>query len=149
MARLLVGLPALTGAIEKYANRFDLVELRPGDQTIPKESTLRKWRKAVKPGFVFSVVLPRVVGEVQAGKELDHALKAALEVAAVVQARCIVLQTPPAVRPTSANKKRVAAVFERIAPEGVVRCWEPQGMWERDDVIATAKDIGVVPVFDA
>ena len=58
MARLLVGLPALRGDIQKYKQRFDLVELRPVDTSLPRVTTLRKWRKSVPPGFVFSVVLP-------------------------------------------------------------------------------------------
>ena len=148
MARLLVGLPALQGELAKYASRFDLVELRPVDTVMPKPGTLRKWRKAVPPSFVFSVVLPRVVGDLAPGPELDAALTASLEVAASLEARCVVLQTPASVRPTAANKKRLAAVFERIPREGTVRCWEPAGLWEREEVLATARAIGVLPVFD-
>lgn len=60
----------------------------------------------------------------------------------------MILQTPPAVRPTAANKKRLAAVFARIAREGTVRGWEPGGLWERDGIIATARELGVLPVLD-
>ena len=41
MARLLVGLPALQGDLEKYKTRFDLLELRPVDTTVPRPGTLR------------------------------------------------------------------------------------------------------------
>jgi uncharacterized protein YecE (DUF72 family) len=149
MARLLVGLPAPQGDLAKYATRFDMVEVRPVDTQVPKASTLRRWRKSVPPSFVFSVVLPRVVGELTPGTALDQALTTSLEVAAALEARCVVLATPPEVRPTSTNKKRIAAIFERIPPEGLVRCWEPAGMWEREDVLAASRAMGVVPVFDA
>lgn len=149
MARILVGLPALQGDLEKYQGRFDMVELRPIDSSVPRVGTLRKWRKLVPPGFVFSVILPRVVGELTPGPALDEALATSLEIAAAVEARCVVLQTPATVRPTAANRKRLVAIFERIAPEGTVRCWEPTGMWEREDVIATARSAGVLPIFDA
>lgn len=148
MARLLVGLPALQGDLEKYASRFDLVELRPVDAALPKPSTLRRWRKSVPPAFVFSVVLPRVVGELAPGPELDAALGTSLEVAAALEARCVILQTPASVRPTAVNKKRLDAIFARIPREGTVRCWEPAGIWERDEVIAAARTLGVLPVFD-
>ncbi|WP_437738685.1 DUF72 domain-containing protein [Sorangium sp. So ce1335] len=148
MARLLVGLPSLKGDIQKYKDRFDLVELRPIDSSLPRVTTLRKWRKAVPPGFVFSVVLPRVVGELAAGSELDAALSTSLEVAAVLEARCIVLQTPASFRPTATNRKKLAALFERLPAEGVVRCWEPSGIWERDDIVATARAAKVIPVLD-
>lgn len=149
MARLLVGLPALQGDLEKYKTRFDLLELRPVDTTVPRPGTLRKWRKLVGPGFVFSVVLPRAVGDLTPGPALDAALAESLEVAAAVEARCIILQTPATVRPTATNRKRLAAVMEKIAPEGIVRCWEAQGMWEREDVLETARAIGALPVLDA
>lgn len=148
MTRLLVGLPSLKGDLQKYKNRFDLVELRPVDASTPRPSTLRKWRKAVPPGFVFSVVLPRVVGELASGKEFDEALARALEAAAVLEARCVVLQTPASLRPTASNRKKLAALFERLPAEGVVRCWEPAGIWERDDIVATARAAKVIPVFD-
>jgi uncharacterized protein YecE (DUF72 family) len=149
MARLLVGLPALQGDLEKYKTRFDLLELRPVDTTVPRPGTLRKWRKLVGPGFVFSVVLPKAVGDLTPGPALDAALAESLEIAAAVEARCIVLLTPATVRPTAANRKRLAAVFDKIAPEGIVRCWEAQGMWEREDVLETARSIGALPVLDA
>jgi uncharacterized protein YecE (DUF72 family) len=149
MARLLVGLPALQGNLESYQTRFDMVEMRPVDTSVPRVGTLRKWRKSVPPGFVFSVILPRVVGELTLGAALDQALATSLEAAAAVEARCVVLQTPATVRPTAANRKRIAALFERIPPEGTVRCWEPSGMWEREDVLATARSAGVLPIFDA
>ena len=148
MARLLVGLPALQGDLEKYASRFDLVELRPVDAALPKPSTLRRWRKTVPPSFVFSVVLPKIVGELTPGPELDAALATSLEVASVLEARCVILQTPASVRPTAANKKRLAAVFDRMPREGTVRGWEPAGLWEREEVLATSRSLGVLPVLD-
>lgn len=149
MARVLVGLPLLQGDIQKYAKRFDMVELRPVDTSVPRTATLRAYRKAVPPGFVFSVVLPRVVGALTPGPELDRALVTSLEVAIAVEARCIVLATPAAVRPTAANRKRIAALFERLPREGNVLAWEPGGMWEREDVLATAQAAGALPVLDA
>lgn len=149
MARLLVGLPVLKGDIQKYKNRFDMVELRPVDTSLPRPGTLKKWRASVPPTFVFSVVLPRVVGELEPGKPLDEALDQALEVARTLESRCIVLTTPASIRPTAANRKRLAAIIERLPNEGVVRCWEPLGMWEREDILATARSLGVVPVLDA
>lgn len=148
MARLLVGLPALRGDLGKYSSRFDMVELRPVDTSLPRLGTLRKWRAATPPTFVFSIVLPRDVGSLEPGEALDKALESSLGVARTLEARCVVLQTPASIRPTATNKKRLAAVLSRVPKEGVVRCWEPLGMWERDDILATARELGVVPVLD-
>jgi uncharacterized protein YecE (DUF72 family) len=148
MARLFVGLPALRGDLQKYKARFDLLELRPVDTSLPRLNVLRRWRASTPPAFAFSVVLPRVISALAPGAELDDALATSLAVARTVEARCIVLQTPATIRPTAANRKRLAAVFERIPREGVVRCWEPQGMWEREDILETARALEVVPVLD-
>lgn len=149
MARLLVGPATLTGDIQKAPERFDLVEVRSANEDWPKDATLRRWRKAVPPAFVFSVVLPRPVAELAQGAEAEAALRDALHVAALLQARCVLLQTPPDVRPTTANRKKLAALFEKIPAEGTVRCWEPSGLWEAEDVIATARAAHVLPVLDA
>lgn len=149
MTRLHVGLHALPGDIKKYQADLDLVELHPVDASLPALPGLRRWRKATAPTFVFSVVLPRIVGEMGTGKTFEDALAKSLEVATVLEARCIVLQTPADVRPTAANRKKIAALFARIPPEGTLRFWEPYGMWEREDVIDTARSAGALPVFDA
>lgn len=151
MARLLVGLPAFKGDLAKYAARYDFVEVRASEATplFPRAPTLRRWRKAVPPSFSFTVVLPRVVSALVPSAALDEALAASLEAAAVLQARCVLLQTPPDVRPTTLNKKRLAALFERIPAEGVVRCWEPSGIWEREEIFAVARAVGALPVLDA
>jgi uncharacterized protein YecE (DUF72 family) len=148
MTRLHVGLHALPGDIKKYQADLDLVELHPVDASLPAIAGLRRWRKATAPTFVFSIVLPRVVGELGSGKAFEDALTKSLEVATVLEARCIVLQTPAELRPTGANRKKLAALFARIPPEGTLRFWEPHGMWEREDVIDTARAAGALPVFD-
>lgn len=149
MARLLVGLAALTGDLRKIHERFDMVEVRQSDGEWPKDATLRRWRKSVTPGFVFAVVLPPAVASLAPGAEGEAALVEALHVAALLESRCILLQTPPDVRPTSTNKKRIAALFEKVPSEGTVRCWEASGVWEAEDVITTARAARVLPVLDA
>lgn len=149
MARLLVGPAVLTGDPAKVAERFDLVEVRAPGGEWPKDATLRRWRKSVPPAFVFTVVLPPAVASLASGPEADEALRESLHVAALLQARCLLLQTPPDLRPTTANRKRLASLFEKIPAEGTARCWEPSGMWEADDVIATARAAHVLPVLDA
>jgi uncharacterized protein YecE (DUF72 family) len=149
MARLFVGLSALQGDLSKYSRQFDMVEVHPIDTALPRIGTLRKWRKSAEPSFILSVVLPRAVGTLTLGPELDEALAATLEVATTLEARAMVLQTPADVRPTAANKKRLAEVFERIPRDGVLRCWEPSGIWEREEILATARTLGVYAVFDA
>ncbi|MEZ4294959.1 MAG: DUF72 domain-containing protein [Polyangiaceae bacterium] len=149
MARLLVGPAVITGDVQKVHERFDLIEVRAPAAGWPKDATLKRWRKAAPPAFVFTVVLPPAVASLAQGSAAEEALREALHVAALLQARCVLLQTLPDVRPTSANRKKIAALFDKIPAEGVVRCWEASGLWEPDDVIATARAAHVLPVLDA
>ena len=149
MARILVGLATLTGDIKKVVDRFDLVEVRLSAGSWPKDATLKRWRKTAPPAFVFSVVLPPAVATLATDAEATEALADALHVAAILEARCILLQTPADVRPTTANKKRIAALFKNVPSEGTVRCWEPAGVWEAEDTVATARAAHVLPVLDA
>src|SRR5258707_3286072 len=100
MARPHVGLATLEGDLERYAEKYDLLELRPGDVAMPKPATLRAWRRKVPPSFVFSVVFPKVVGELKPSAALDQAVEHALAVAREVEARCLVIATPPSIKPT-------------------------------------------------
>jgi uncharacterized protein YecE (DUF72 family) len=149
MARLLVGPAALTGDLQKLSERFDLVEVRSPGGAWPRDATLKRWRKSVPPAFVFTVVLPPAVAALAQDAAADEALRETLHVAALLQARCVLLQTPADVRPTTANRKRIAALFEKIPAEGTVRSWEASGLWEPEDVMATARAAHVLPVLDA
>jgi uncharacterized protein YecE (DUF72 family) len=149
VVRLIVGMPTLVGDVAKFGARFDMVELHPVDTTTPRAATLRGWRRAVPPSFVFSVVLPAAVGRLEAGTAAASALGSALEVATTVEARCLVLQTPAEIRPTVSNKKRIAQLLESLPHTGVVVCWEPQGIWEPAEVLEVARASGAVPIVDA
>ncbi len=149
MARLLVGLPALSGKLKSYSSIFDMVELRPVDTSLPALKKLRGWREQVPPSFVFSVIMPRCVAELRSGPEVDQAIEQSLNVATAVQAGCVLVCTPPAVRPTKVNRERLAALFERLNRPGQVLGWESSGLWEVDDVLETAGRLGVLAVLDA
>lgn len=149
MVRVQVGLPDLGMDMAKYAAKFDMVELRPNPSAMPKTSTLRAFRRAVNPSFTFSVVLPPVVGALAMTPEMDTALTGALAVATTLEARVIVLATTTEVRPTTQTVMRLRAVVDRLPKPGTVLAWEPQGLWERKDVVSLSKTLGLLPVFDA
>jgi uncharacterized protein YecE (DUF72 family) len=146
MARLLVGMPTFKGKLETYSASFDVVEVRPVDTPLPKLTKLAKWRERVPPSFAFSVVLPR---EVATLAKSDDALKQAVETARVLQANCIVLATPASVRPTKANRDRIRELAASLPADAHTLAWSAAGMWEVDDVMATADAAGWLPIFDA
>jgi uncharacterized protein YecE (DUF72 family) len=149
MARPHVGLATLEGDLERYAEKYDLLELRPGEAPVPKPSTLRAWRRKVPPSFVFSVVFPKPVSDLKPSPALDQALEQALLIAREVEARCLVIATPPSITPTDLNRKRLGALVERIPHDAVTLAWEPRGIWETDEAAELADKLGLVLVVDA
>lgn len=149
MARLHVGLPHLEGSVSEYAAKFDTVELRFEPGSVPRPATLRGWRKSVNPGFTFCVCLPRIVGDLTMTKEMDQALEEAIATATTLEARCLLLTTSPDVRPTQQTITRLEKVSARLPRPSVVLAWEPHGIWERKEILQTAKHLGMVPVVDA
>ncbi len=148
MARPHVGLASLEGDIERYAEKYDLLELRPGDTAVPKPATLRSWRRKVPPSFVFSVVFPKSVCELKASPALDAGLEQALAVARDVEARCLLIATPPSITPTDLNRKRLSALVERIPHDAVTLAWEPRGIWETEEAAELAQKLDIVLVVD-
>jgi uncharacterized protein YecE (DUF72 family) len=149
MAHWYVGTTGLQGKLERYAQRYDLLEVRPVDSPLPRAAKLESWRSKVPPAFAFSVVLPDAVARLEPGPAHDEALGEALEAARQLQARSVVLSTPPSVRPTRANRQRIAALTERLPRGGHLLAWQARGMWEAEDVLETAYQAGWLPVFDA
>jgi uncharacterized protein YecE (DUF72 family) len=149
MGRPQVGLSSLQGTIDAYAKRFDVVEVRFDTLATAKAATMRAWRRAAKPPFTFSVVLPKIAGTLQDTDEARRALASALDVATTLEARCIVLETGADVRPTKQNRDRVRALLRRMERPSVELCWEPHGVWELPDIVATAKSANALPVLDA
>jgi hypothetical protein len=95
------------------------------------------------------VVFPKIVGELRPGRPLDEALEQSLEVARAVEARCLIIATPPLITPTDLNRKRLSALVARIPHDAVTLAWEATGIWERDEADDFAAKLGVVSVVDA
>ena len=149
MARLLFGLSSLRGKLANYAKRYDLVELTPVDQPLPKASKLARWRDEVPPGFAFSVVLPNAVASLDRTGAFGEALSRSNEAIKSLQAAAVILVTPPSVRPTKPNRERIARLRDKLPADGCVVGWEARGMWEQEELIQTAHDLGYLPIFDA
>jgi len=149
MARVNIGRRSVKGRLELYAKRFDLVEVRPDPASPIRPSVLKKWRESVPAAFVFSVVLPPVIGELRGDRAATQALDYSLEVARILQSPVIVISTPASVTPTSVNRKKLHELVGRI-PNDVVRiAWEPAGLWEPEDARAVASSNKIVLVGDA
>jgi uncharacterized protein YecE (DUF72 family) len=149
MARLHIGKRSVLGKLESYAQRFDLVEVRPDPSAPMRAPALKKWRECVPAPFVFSVVLPAVITEARNERAASEALEQSLEVARVLQSPVIVIATPLSFTPTSSNKRKLGELAAKL-PHDVVRlAWEPSGLWELEDARAVASSLKLTLVGDA
>jgi uncharacterized protein YecE (DUF72 family) len=114
----------------------------------PTLATLRRWRKSVPPHFAFAVVLGPHASRVRPGPALDQEVDAARRAAEALQARCIVLRTPPEVTPAAVWRERVARVIAKIPRDVTHFVWEPAGLWEPEDAAAQARAWNVVLAVD-
>jgi uncharacterized protein YecE (DUF72 family) len=145
---LRVGTTGFRGAIERYAKRLDLVELRAEPGALPRSPTLRGYRRAVPEGFVFSVLLARAVGELEPGPAFDAALKYGLEVVEALEARFIVVQTRPAATPSRRTERRLEELVTRLRATGRTLAWEPRGLWDPEQQLALAERLQLLLIRD-
>lgn len=145
--KLFVGPATPKGDFAKIGARFGMIEVR-ADRPMPRAATLRAWRRDVGPQFVFSVVLPRSVSELGANAHRDPGFADAIEAARLLEARCILLSTPPSVRPTNVYRDRIAALAEKLPKAPTILAWEPSGLWELEEIRQTARNAQILPVLD-
>jgi uncharacterized protein YecE (DUF72 family) len=148
MQRVHIGTKTLQGRLERYAQRFDLLELRLDQDALLQPRTLRRWRNSVPPTFAFSVVLPPIVCSLRSSEQSDAALQAAIAAATAVEAPVLLIATPVSVTPTTVNRKRLAELVGRLNRDVIKVAWEPSGLWEDDDARAVAATLGLVLVGD-
>ncbi len=150
--RVHIGSNELRGEIAAYAKRFDLFEVRGLDAASlalsPSASTLRRWRKAVPPHFTFAIVAGPNVGKLKTSEAFEAELAWMLSTANALEARVLVIPTPPDVTPSKLWRDRFAALLERLPRDATTIVWEPSGLWEHEDAAVQAKAWGVVLSVD-
>lgn len=96
-ARSAAAFPSEGGGLERYAARFDCVEINSSFHRSHRPDTWRRWAEAVPPGFRFSAKLPKEITHIRRLADCSEPLAAALaEMAAVGDKLDILLvQLPP------------------------------------------------------
>ncbi len=145
-SELHIGSSSLIGALERYAERLDLLEVSSEPRFLPPAKRLRKMRESVPAGFHFSVVLPSALSALPSSGS-EALLAPALEAARTLQASWVLLRTLPAVTPSERSRKRLRELFAAMAG-GPRIAWEPRGVWTPEDAEAFADEVGVALVRD-
>jgi uncharacterized protein YecE (DUF72 family) len=152
--RFHIGAKQLQSTLTAYAKRFDLLEVKMdavgrNSPTPATVTALRRWRKQVPPHFDFAVVasneLAKLKPEDVVGKEIEDLRQAAT----ALEARVIVISTPPEVTPAAVWRDRLKRVIDKLPRDATQVVWEPHGLWELDDAAALARKWGVILAVDA
>jgi uncharacterized protein YecE (DUF72 family) len=144
---LFVGQSKLRGDLARYARSFDLLELAAEPGQLPRVKKLEGWPELVGERFVFSLRLSQRTWQYDPAqsKQLTEHTKA---VAAALKARFVVVQTPASATPTTRNRSRLGELQSSLAEAGVQVAWEPHGLWEADEAVGWAEQLGLVLVRD-
>ncbi len=149
--RYYVGTSHVRGKLENYAERLDFAELVVSGEAADKpagERTYKRWRKSVPASFQFAVVAGPALAVLEPGSAYTRGV-AALQLAVdALEARCVVLRTPPSVRPTGPVRKALIDFFEAFPRDVTHVIWEPSGLWEIDDALALGRAHRAVIALD-
>jgi uncharacterized protein YecE (DUF72 family) len=113
-------------AIARYGKQLDLLEVRL-DNGAPRKRTIETMKSEAPPHLVFAVVVPKAVAALETDStEAD--VQATVDTARALEARWIVLRTPPTARPGARTRARLTRLVELLKASGVAVAWEPTGL---------------------
>ncbi|MEW6439583.1 MAG: DUF72 domain-containing protein [bacterium] len=167
-----VGCAGFPVSREKYFAALDLVELQDTFYDPPTERALGRMRRGAPEGFVFALKAWQLIthppsfqgyarirrrwdrglgarfGHFQAGEDVRWAWSVLRAAAEALRAGAILFQTPPTFTPTAENRKHMAGFFAEIERGPWRLVWEPQGVWDDQDVEEICHRLGLVPAVD-
>ncbi len=136
------------GSFDRYAERFDLLELRAQEGALPRTSRLAAWASSAPAGFRFAVALPPELASLEQGDAARGAHARVAAVARAVKAAWIVIRTGAAVRPSARSERGLQRLVAELAGLAPRTAWEPGGLWEDAHAEEVAGRLGVVRAVD-
>jgi uncharacterized protein YecE (DUF72 family) len=124
-----------------------LLELEALPGRLPKIGKLEKWPGLVGENFVFSLRLPRSSFGLDAS-ETSTRTDYVNRVSQALSARFVVVQTPASATPTTRTKDQMTRLLSELGASGATLAWEPHGVWEDEETVRWAEQLGVLLVRD-
>ncbi len=136
----------------KYAAALDFAELAL-PEPLPTDKTLRRWRAELPEGVTLSLVAPAAAGRGAKGPlrfddGMEEALGRAREAAAILGVRFVVLTTGGDVTTGPRDRGLLREWIGRWSGDAVRVVWQPTGLWEPEQAIPFAHELGVLYGFD-
>lgn len=148
---MLVGCSGFPVPATKYLREFVMVEVADTFLGVPGPALVRRWKREAVDGFVFTAVAPRdlTADAFKPSAAADTAWEAFLPVCRDLDARAIVVTTPPEIVSSKATRAQARTMFERLVKKGLPPfVWEAPPSWDLKESEATVKDLGVLVARD-
>jgi len=149
-ATITVGCAGFPVPATRYFKEFLFCEIQETHHALPGMGTIRRWRREAPPGFVFSMLAPREIGQegFREGKVVETALKSLLEVGKELKANIAVFVAPPELVENRANKAAVKDFLASVRKKFDRVVWEAPVGWDPDDAAKLAAEVKVIPARD-
>ncbi len=110
--------------LQLYAKLFDLVEINSTFYKIPRLSTVEKWRKEadeVNKNFEFTIKCSGIITHKDrfSSEVSVNAFKQMVEIANILRANVLLLQSPASYKPTKENVEKVRDFFKEVDKQGL------------------------------
>ena len=103
-----------TSTLNAYSKLFDVVEVNYTFYRIPREDTVKRWRKEVPEDFVFTVKAYKGITHEKLFENCDEDVEAILKIAKILKAPIILFQTPKSFKQTPENERKVLNFLETL-----------------------------------
>ena len=148
-----VGCCGFAVARKRYYQEYDVVELQDTFYNPPDESKLRKLKAEAPDNFIFTMKAWQAIthppssttwrrckiripkefwdryGFLKPTKENFDAWELIVKGAKIINAKVVVIQTPPSFGYSNENFRNVMDFFSSITPTDFIIGWEPRGTW--------------------
>ncbi|MEZ4410736.1 MAG: DUF72 domain-containing protein [Polyangiales bacterium] len=135
----------------RYLREFHLEEVADTLLGVPGPALVRRWRREAPTGFVFTALCPKELGAelFKPNAAAEAAWESFLPVARELDARAIVVTSPPELPTGKVHRASVRTFFERMSVERLPPVvWEPPATWPLKDGEAAVKDLAVLVARD-
>lgn len=147
---LTVGCSGFPVPATRYFKEFFFVEVQETHVALPGMGTIRRWKREAPPGFAFSLLAPREIGQegFRDGKVVESALRSLSDVAKELDAKVAVFVAPPDFTSVRGNKQAVREFLQSVKKKFGRVIWEPPPSWDADEAAALAEEAGAIAARD-
>jgi uncharacterized protein YecE (DUF72 family) len=172
MTHIYIGCDKIIGGRSAYFKKLSALEVTETSKDSLTDKKLGQWRTESPKGFAFVTTAHSAMthqspkgttfegtlegcpaestGLLQNTEAVARAWKISLEKARLLGSKIILLRTPLEFSPNEANRANLARFAKEMLGDAgkTAVAWEPHGLWDPEEYVPLARELGLVPVFD-